>query len=331
MSNDLVPQGRNWLDELNLPKLVAGPAGQAISRLISGVVDIPFAGLERVSQGIRDKTEAKSLVSKALAEAVAASVKEDPALIERASHSFLARGLRRQVTREAIARKTLVILQEDEPPPGSTAEPEHHKVDEDWLNTFERYAEDASSDRLQDLWASVLAGELRKPKAFSLQTLRFVAELDQEIATTFERWASAVLFGEFIPRPPEVDPHISEIVTLEESGLFSSPLSNLAKFFNFEPGLRSFPYKTHSMFIQFEAAQTISFPIVALTRVGREIYSIIHPPDDIEHAKRFAMSLPKNNILHIFYAPTTAMRDGSVSFSNPSVNSLWHKPASTSS
>jgi hypothetical protein len=360
MTSDPTPPKSSWLDELNLPKLLAGPAGEAISRLIGGAADIPAAWLQRFTQGIRDNTEAKSVVSKAVAEAAADAVKKDPALIERATHSLLARGLRRQVTREAIARKTLLLLQEDGAPSGSTvnavprrkdddrltfrmdadwrnafesevppptARPELHRVDEDWLNTFARYAEEASSDRLQDLWARVLAGQLRRPQAFSLQTLRFVAELDQEIATTFERWAPAVLFGEFIPFPPTASPQIDDIIRLEECGLVSSPLSNLAKTFNFEPGLHRFPYKTHSLLIHLEAAQSVTFPAAFLTKVGREIYSIIHPADNIEHARHFATSLMKDHVLNIFYATNAVAQQGPVNSSDPSIISLWHKPA----
>ena len=259
---------------------------------------------------------------------MAASVKNDPALIERATNSLLARGLRRQVTREAIARKTLVLLHEDETPPGSTAGPEHHRVDDDWLNTFERYAEDVSSERLQDIWARVLVGEIRKPKTFSLQTLRFLAELDEEIATTFERWVPAVLFGELIPFPPNTSPPVLDMIRLEECGLISSPLGSLSKTFNFhQPGPQQFPYKTHSLIVQIEAPQRVVFPAAFLTRVGREIYSISHPPDKIEHARHFATALTKDNVSNIFYLPTALYQSGSATVSDPSVITLWSKPA----
>ena len=327
MSNDLIPRGSgSFLDELNLPKLLAGPAGEALSRLIGGAADIPAAWLQRAAQGVRDKTEAKSVVSKAVADAVAASVKNDPELIERATHSLLARGLRRQVAREAIARKTVVLLQEDEPPPGATADPKHHRVDEEWLNTFERYAEDASSERLQDLWARVLAGEIRKPGAFSLQTLRFVAELDANIAAGFERWTSSVMFGDVIPFPPREGPSFVELISLEEWGLVSGSTTLLNRTLSARrPGVISFPYRTHRVVVQVQAQQDFQFSAVTLTRVGREIYSLVHVQDDIEKARHFANELTKDNVLNIFYAPIAA--NGGLDLADPSLIRLWQKPA----
>ena len=117
MANDLVPQaGSTWLSEflekLNLPTILAGRVGEALSRLIGGAVDIPAALLHRVSQGVHDKTNAKSVVSKAIAERAAELVKNDPEIVQRAAHSFLSKELRHQSNKEAIARKTIELLEE---------------------------------------------------------------------------------------------------------------------------------------------------------------------------------------------------------------------------
>ena len=134
MANDVVPTGGSFLDELNLPKIVAGPAGEAIARLIGGAVDIPAAWLNQVAQGFKDKTEAKTLVSKAVADAAAGLARNDPEVVQRAAHALLSKELRHQTNREAIARKVLKKLSED---PDVQAK----KIEDDWLNVFERYAE----------------------------------------------------------------------------------------------------------------------------------------------------------------------------------------------
>jgi hypothetical protein len=59
MANDVVPTGGSFLDELNLPKIVAGPAGEAIARLIGGAVDIPAAWLNRVAQASKIRRRRK--------------------------------------------------------------------------------------------------------------------------------------------------------------------------------------------------------------------------------------------------------------------------------
>src|SRR4051812_17823138 len=96
MPNDLVPTGGNFLDELNLPKLIAGPAGEAISRLIGGAVDIPAAWLNQFAQSVKDKTEARTVISKAVADAAANLARNDPEVVRRAAHTLLSKELRHQ-------------------------------------------------------------------------------------------------------------------------------------------------------------------------------------------------------------------------------------------
>src|SRR5205814_1243291 len=110
------------------------------------------------------------------------------------------------------------------------------KIEDDWLNVFERFAEDASSERLQQLWAKILAGEIRRPKTFSLQTLRFAAELDELTARVFEKHAHSVLMGDFILDAPRSGPEFTELLQLEEAGLITGTGGFLSKTFEIGPG-----------------------------------------------------------------------------------------------
>jgi Protein of unknown function (DUF2806) len=162
------------------------------------------------------QTDAKSVVTKALATAAAEHLTSDPALVERAARGWLSKELRAQSNKEEVARRTIEYLTHE--PPATQAE----EIDADWLNLFERYAEDASSERLQDLWARVLAGQLRTPRAFSLKTLRFVAELDFEIASIFEKWANAIVDWQYIGAPiPQGGQELSEALQMQDFGLIT--------------------------------------------------------------------------------------------------------------
>jgi hypothetical protein len=323
MTNDLIPQNAsgNFLEQFNLPKLLAGPAGEAVSRLIGGAAEIPAAWLRRVTQGIDDKTEAKSVVSKAVADAAANLAKNDPEIVQRAAHNLLSKELRHQSNREAIARKTIELLQQDENNEGPTSEQSHHKVDEDWLNIFERYAEEASSVRLQDVWARVLSGEIRHPKTFSLQTLRFVAELDEEMAATFEKYVPSVVNEDFIPFYSSLAPHpqSTELYRLEEFGLILGAQGTLSKSVEREKGAHGFHYKSHTLVLVLGAKQEILIPAVVLTRVGKEIYSITHANDDVEQARRFANEIPKPNVESIHYVSRSGQQA-------EAPIELWSKP-----
>jgi hypothetical protein len=94
MSNELTPQPQpssllsDLLQKLNLPELIAGPAGKAISRLVAGVVEIPAAYLDSFAQSIKDKTAAKQLVSNEVAAAASKLAASDTNIVARARRTI---------------------------------------------------------------------------------------------------------------------------------------------------------------------------------------------------------------------------------------------------
>ena len=221
MSNENLPlEGGSLIDairEFNLPNLIAGPAGKAISRLIAGAADIPAAFLEGISQGIRDKKEAKTLISKELAKAVAENAKLDIETVNRAAVRWLGDEVRKQVNREEVARKTIDYLK-DSPVEESTP-----VVDDDFMDSFSSYAEKANSEKMRDLWARVLKGEIRKPGSYSLATLRFMAELDIETANAVQEIFIGVFRGGAIFWQEDFNksPKLTSVTLLEQRGLLS--------------------------------------------------------------------------------------------------------------
>ena len=164
-----------------MPQLLLGPAGKAISRLVGAAVDIPAAWLEGYAETIRDKTKARSIVSKATAQQAAEMAINDPEVMHRATNSLISSTYRKQNNKEAVAAITIEELKEEPPPTESTG------PSEDWMNRFERYAEDASSEDLRIMFGKILAGEIRKPGTVSPATLRFVSELSPETAKLIKR------------------------------------------------------------------------------------------------------------------------------------------------
>lgn len=63
-------------------------------------------------------------------------------------------------------------------------------VDEDWTTRFFSYAEDISNEEMQELWGRILAGEIKRPKSFSLRTLDIIRNLSKEEAQVFMKFAS---------------------------------------------------------------------------------------------------------------------------------------------
>jgi hypothetical protein len=64
-------------------------------------------------------------------------------------------------------------------------EPEAPPISEDWLNAFESEAAQISSEQMKNLFAKVLAGEIRRPTSYSIKTIKLMAQLDNRAATLF--------------------------------------------------------------------------------------------------------------------------------------------------
>ena len=94
-------------DQKTLPKILLGPAGTAISRLIGSVTDIPAAWLEQQAQGIKDATAARSHLTQALATQTAKTAVTDPEIMERAETNMVATAYRQQKNKETVALKNI--------------------------------------------------------------------------------------------------------------------------------------------------------------------------------------------------------------------------------
>jgi hypothetical protein len=304
MTNEIMPEAAtSWLDNVNLPKLLAGPAGQALSRLVGHVIDVPAAKIQQVSQEIRDKTEAKSIVSRKLANEAAKVLAGDPVLVQRAAENFLAKELRRQANKEAIAHKTIELLTVE--PPQTTPE-ENIPPEDDWMNLFERYAEDASSDRLRAMWAKILAGEIRTPRSFSLQTLRFISELDQETASNFEELSNGIIGDQWIPKLQKFreGPFFEKNLSLEEAGLVSGAATMISQTYHIvRAGPVALSLSDNSfLLVNFDGARDVRFNGLMLTRIGREIAAIVRRPLDDERLAEFSEFFRQDGVVSIVHS-----------------------------
>lgn len=79
------------------------------------------------------------------------------------------------------------------------------RPNEDWVARFVESASQVADQTMQELWGRILAGEIRKPGAFSLRTLSVVSNLRQEEAKLFESVAKHVVLWHFsfIPELPD--------------------------------------------------------------------------------------------------------------------------------
>jgi uncharacterized repeat protein (TIGR03899 family) len=65
-------------------------------------------------------------------------------------------------------------------------------VDPDWLIRFIEHAEEANSDKMQELWGKILAGEISKPGSFSIKALKTIKNMTQKEANVFQKACAIV-------------------------------------------------------------------------------------------------------------------------------------------
>lgn len=276
---------------LSIPKGLIPDAVKAVDRLVGAATDIPVAWLAQQRAKIEAQTEAYKLVEGAIATAAAREAGADTDTIERAVAVLVRKEYRRQENRKSVAVAMLEDLDrgnEQTPAPDSGTRGE---IEDDWLNVFERYAEDASSDRMQNLWGRVLAGEIRRPGKFSLRTLRFLSEFSQGDALSFETFCNSVI-RDIAPKslvvPKSQD--VRELVYMEALGLIQGGTG---------PGLtRTLPFsergystlREDDVCIIFKGAPktTVDLPVVVLTPLGQELRTLLNTRDVRAIARRVA-------------------------------------------
>lgn len=66
---------------------------------------------------------------------------------------------------------SIALLYAEEQLSNDSQVPPPETVDDDWFNTWRDYAGRVSAEKMQRLWGSVLAGEIKSPGQYSLRTL----------------------------------------------------------------------------------------------------------------------------------------------------------------
>ena len=168
-------------------------------------------------------------------------------------------------------------------------------VDQDWLNHFSSYAERASSKGVRNLWARVLAGEIRQTKSFSLSSLRLLSELDQRMATTFESVVKYRYNNRFILKPKLEEMQgalLESLAFLEEVGLLQSIDAVGGVERHMTPGSGGIAYmRERELVLCMELPGPVHLRIIPLTRSGREIAGILTPADPLKVLERIGVAI----------------------------------------
>lgn len=105
-----------------------------------------------------------------------------PQLEERTKERLNYQEAKKQLNIESVTAFAAEQLRNEQP---VTDEP----IDEDWTTRFFNIAEDITNEEMQSLWGRILAGEIKRPKTYSLRTLELLKNLSKEEAEVFTKFA----------------------------------------------------------------------------------------------------------------------------------------------
>lgn len=300
----------------------------ALDRLVGSLFDMPAAFLEGVSRKKRLQDEIGERLKNAQARIAEQQIEGMPELGAVLIHDVLEDRARKQVNAAGVAIEAIDVIKAlppPEPSPASgTEEAPQDNIDEDWMNQFVRFAEDASSERLQQVWGRVLAGEIVKPGSFSRHTLRFVAELDKETAENCELVGRDVVGTWLLKRDNWNEGHDYLVsVDLQRLGIIDGvgiggPQQNFTVDAN---GNTAIVCKTWGIFIRGTPGTKLSFPVFVLTRMGQEVMSLLNVVDEVQNLREVADRLDKPGLDWIGLGQAVELPGGQVTFK--SLQPIW--------
>jgi hypothetical protein len=178
------------------------PLAQIIGGLTKPVSDLGIALIDKIGDAtgilyeplhIRRIAKAKAKVSEIEAKAEI----EITDLHRRVAQRWIAEQVQQQESMENTITKSIPQLNEDADP---------NAIEDDWIIKFFDKCRLVTDDKVQDLWASILAGEANRAGSYSPKTLTTLADMNQKAVMLFNSFCSLCIVSpddpnEFIHSP----------------------------------------------------------------------------------------------------------------------------------
>lgn len=174
----------------SIPEPIKRNFFKACGQLCTAAVEIPVTYMEGVAAERRAETQARVKIIERSANEIAEQMQFDPEYARAAVKKFGQRVIREQVNLDQITQKAAESLAQSAMQATVETNSPQAQISDDWLNVFEKEAGQKSTEEMQSMFAKVLAGEIQKPSAYSIKSIRLLGSLDQQAAKLFKRFCS---------------------------------------------------------------------------------------------------------------------------------------------
>ena len=172
-------------------------------------------------------------------------------------------------------------------------------VNQDWVNRFFTIVEDVSDSEMQKLWAQILAGEIKRPKSYSLRTLELLRNLTIEEALDIQEASKYYINSVGLCSEQSFGVNINLQSKMDELGIICG--ENLT--FNFMLSPNDEPLdliigKSRLIRIYPKDKVTIQLRHYTVTKIGKEIFALTDK-NDLAFALQLAHHLKIEQIAKI--------------------------------
>lgn len=195
---------------------------------------------------------------------------------------------------------------------------------EDWITRFFKYAEDISTDQMQELWGRILAGEIRAPGTYSLRTLDFIRNLTKADANLLEKIGRHAISWSGTSFIPGIDKNWLETT----HGIYAGDYLHLAELDVMYPSelamllfhddtIKKEHFFSGDNILVVERNQIIAESQLVgwkFTNTGAELLALINESTELEFLERLGQHLIKRKGKASLATVTARLPDGRVSY-----------------
>ncbi|MBO7267208.1 MAG: DUF2806 domain-containing protein [Bacteroidaceae bacterium] len=296
--------------------------GKPLEKLIE-VVSNGIGTLYR-PRAIKNEADAKAyaikVIEKAKHEAIAEGKLIEAENLDRINERLVAKEIKRQNNIDDVIELAVNDLNQTE----SIIDV---PVEQDWSTRFFDIVQDVSDNEMKILWGKILAGEVKRPKSYSLRTLELLRNLSKEEADIFVKVSQFVL--------KQNDYFIFDGDEMSQLGISYIDIAKLTEIGLIQAGTfvhkeyKSLPDKDNKIGIQYKdyviiisiqsGADNISLPINCLTTAGKELYQLIDVTPNIDYIKIIGDYIKKQKASAEYSKIYSINHKGGISYQTPTI------------
>ena len=163
-------------------------------------------------------------------------------------------------------------------------------VEKDWMTRFLNIAEEVSDEDMQDIWARVLAGEIKKPKSYSFRTLEVLRNISKEEAQLLTK-ASNYLIGSIYLCTEDFSLPLQEQIILDDIGVVCGESLTITYSITNNEKASIVLNRQNVMNIYGPNMTKVKLRIKKLTRAGQEIMGLVQEHDYIDYYKNLSTKI----------------------------------------